>query len=112
MLASDMAPVGPRRAVGNLPAELTSFVGRRREIAEVKGLLSQTRLLTLTGMGGVGKTRLARRIAGELHRAFADGAWQVELADLREPALLVPTIAAALGLLEQNRRWTIDTLQE
>jgi non-specific serine/threonine protein kinase len=107
-----MAPVGVRHAVGNLPVELTSFVDRRRELAEAKALLSRTRLLTLTGMGGVGKTRLARRIAGELHRAFPDGVWQVELADLRQPALLVPTIAAALGLSEQNRRWNITTLQE
>ena len=107
-----MAPVGLRNSVGNLPAELTSFVGRRRELADVKALLSRTRLLTLTGMGGVGKTRLARRIADDVHRAFPDGVWQVELADLREPALLVPTIAAVLGLAEQNRRRTITTLQQ
>lgn len=106
-----MAPAGLRDSLGNLPAELTSFVGRRRELADVRALLSRTRLLTLTGMGGVGKTRLARRIAGDVHRAFSGGAWQVELADLAEPALLVPTIAASLGLREQNRRWTITTLQ-
>jgi predicted ATPase len=107
-----MAPVGLRNSAGNLPVELTSFVGRRLELAELTALLSRTRLLTLSGMGGVGKTRLARRLAGDVHRAFPDGVWQVELADLREPALLVPTIAAALGLFEQNRRWTISTLQE
>jgi predicted ATPase/DNA-binding CsgD family transcriptional regulator len=107
-----MAPVGMRHAVGNLPVELTSFVDRRRELTETKTLMSRTRCLTLTGMGGVGKTRLARRIARELHRAFPDGVWQAELADLREPALIVPTIAAALGLSEQNRLWNITTLQE
>ena len=67
---------GASRA-GNLPAELTSFVGRRTDIAEVKQLLSTTRLVTLIGSGGVGKTRLVLRVARELRRAFADGAWVV-----------------------------------
>jgi MoxR-like ATPase len=58
---------------GNLPAELTSFVGRRKELSEVKRLLTATRLLTLTGSGGAGKTRLALRVAAELTRNFPDG---------------------------------------
>ena len=70
------------RVTGNLPAELTSFVGRRHELAEVKRLLADSRLVTLTGIGGVGKTRLALRAAAELRRGFRDGAWLVQLGDV------------------------------
>jgi predicted ATPase/DNA-binding CsgD family transcriptional regulator len=87
-----------RPGAGNLPAELTSFVGRRRELREAKRRLSVARLLTLTGAGGVGKTRLALRIAAGARRAFTDGVWLVELAELRDPRLLVNTVATALGL--------------
>jgi len=107
-----MAVTGTLRVPTNLPAELTSFVGRRREIADVKALMAESRLVTVTGMGGVGKTRLARRIAASASRAFADGVWQVELADLHDPALLVDTIASALGLRLQGERWTVETLTE
>jgi predicted ATPase/DNA-binding CsgD family transcriptional regulator len=89
-----------RSGVGSLPAELTSFVGRRRELRETKRLLSVARLLTLTGIGGVGKTRLALRVAAGVRRAFADGVWFVGLADLRDPGLLVNTVTTALGLPE------------
>ncbi|HEV8562040.1 MAG TPA: LuxR C-terminal-related transcriptional regulator [Actinophytocola sp.] len=88
----------PRRSVGNLPAELTSFVGRRREMVAAKRLLSAARLVTLTGMGGVGKTRLALRVAGGVRRSFSDGVWFVPLADLVDPPLLPNTVATALGL--------------
>jgi predicted ATPase/DNA-binding CsgD family transcriptional regulator len=88
----------PRRSVGNLPAELTSFVGRRRELGEAKRLLAAARLLTVTGAGGVGKTRLASRVAAEVRRGCADGVWLVELADLRDPQLLPNTVAIAFGL--------------
>jgi predicted ATPase/DNA-binding CsgD family transcriptional regulator len=84
--------------VGNLPAELTSFVGRRRELGDAKRLLSSARLVTLTGTGGVGKTRLALRVAADVRRAFPDGVWLVELANLRDPLLLPNAVAAALGL--------------
>ena len=84
-----------------LPAEFTRFVGRRRELAEVKRLLSGSRLVTLTGIGGVGKTRLALRAAADLSSAFRDGVHLVELADLRDPALLRHTVAGAMGLREQ-----------
>jgi predicted ATPase/DNA-binding NarL/FixJ family response regulator len=107
-----MCPAAPRDSVSNLPAELTSFVGRRRELAEAKARLSTSRMLTLTGMGGVGKTRLARRLAAQVHRAFPDGVWQVEFADLHEPDLVVHTIAAALGLREHGGRSAITTLQD
>ena len=87
-----------RRGVGNLPAELTSFVGRRGEVAEVRRLLAESRLVTLTGVGGVGKTRLALRAAARLRRAFRDGVWLVQLDQLREGALVAQAIAGALGV--------------
>ena len=76
------------RAVGNLPDDLSEFVGRRAEVAAGKRALAQSRLVTLTGPGGIGKTRLALRLASDVRRAFADGAWIVELASLRDSALL------------------------
>ncbi len=87
-----------RRSAGNLPAELTSFVGRRHELGEAKRLLSTARLVTLTGAGGVGKTRLALRVAADVRRAFPDGVWLVELADVGDPHLVPNTVATAFGL--------------
>jgi non-specific serine/threonine protein kinase len=87
-----------------LPSELTSFVGRRQEIAEVCAALSAARLVTLTGPGGVGKTRLALRVAHRLGRSFPDGVCLVELEELREPSLLATKVAEALGLRDQSRR--------
>jgi len=84
----------------NLPLQLTSFVGRGRELNEVKTLLSQTRLLTLTGPGGTGKTRLSLQLAAESLSDFADGAWLIELAPLADPALILPAIASAFNLRE------------
>jgi len=83
---------------GALPVEMTSFVGRRRELAETRQLLASSRLLTLTGPGGVGKTRLALRMAAEVRRTFPDGVWFVELAALQDPQLLPHTIANGLEL--------------
>jgi len=90
-----------RRGAGNLPAELTSFVGRRNEMAEVRRLLADSRLVTLTGVGGVGKTRLALRAATELRRAFRDGVWLVQLDQLRDQALVAQAVAGALGLQDR-----------
>jgi predicted ATPase len=87
-----------RRVVGNLPAELTSFVGRRGEVAEVRRLLSRSRLVTLTGVGGVGKTRLALRVAAGLRRAFGDGVWLVQFDQLRDEALVAQAVTGILGL--------------
>ena len=70
---------------GALPAELTSFVGRRHELQQTRRLLASSRILTLTGVGGVGKTRLALRMATEVRRTFPDGVWFVELASLHDP---------------------------
>ncbi|MBH0118351.1 LuxR family transcriptional regulator [Rhodococcus sp. CX] len=86
---------------GNLPVELTSFVGRRESITHAKNLFAPARLLTLTGMGGVGKTRFALRLAREIRRDFPDGAWLVELADLGQGSLLAPTIGRVLGLRDE-----------
>jgi predicted ATPase/DNA-binding NarL/FixJ family response regulator len=91
---------------------VTSFVGRRREVADVKRLLSESRLVTLTGVGGVGKTRLAYRVAAELWRAFPDGVWPVELSELENPELLAQTVSAALGVEDRSGRRPAETLTD
>jgi len=96
----------------NLPIQLTSFVGREREKAEVKSLLSTTRLVTLTGTGGAGKTRLALQAAAEMLDEVKDGVWLVELAPLSEPVLVPRTVTAALGLPEPAGRPVIETLAD
>jgi predicted ATPase/DNA-binding CsgD family transcriptional regulator len=91
----------PRRRLGNVPSETTSFVGRRREQAELRNALAKARLVTLVGPGGVGKTRLAMRAARDLGRGFAEGAWWVELAEIRDATLVVGAVVAALDLRDQ-----------
>jgi predicted ATPase/DNA-binding CsgD family transcriptional regulator len=99
------------RPSGNLPAEVTSFVGRRNEVSDVRRLLTRTRLLTLTGPGGVGKTRLALTVAGHLRRAFPDGVWLVGLAPLRDPELLAVAVLDALGVRDESGRPSRDVLR-
>jgi predicted ATPase/DNA-binding CsgD family transcriptional regulator len=84
-----------------MPAETTSFVGRRHELAEARKKLATARLISLTGPGGVGKTRLAIRIATDLGRGFPGGAWLAELAELQDPALVSSAVLAALDLRDQ-----------
>jgi predicted ATPase/DNA-binding CsgD family transcriptional regulator len=84
-----------------MPAEVTSFVGRRRELAEIRKKLAAARLVSLVGPGGVGKTRLAIRVATGLGRGFPDGAWMAELAELQDPALVGNAVMAALDLRDQ-----------
>ncbi len=82
----------------NLPVQLTSFVGREEDIRTVGALLGEHRVVTLTGVGGVGKTRLALQVAAEQLDAFPDGVWLIELASLGEPSRVVEALAAALGI--------------
>ena len=84
----------------NLPIQLASFVGREREMQEVKAFLRSSRLVTLTGAGGAGKTRLAMQVGADRIDDFSDGVWFVELAPLSDPALVTQTMAAVLGLKE------------
>lgn len=94
------------------PAELAGFVGRQGELREVRRGLSTSRLVTLTGVGGVGKTRLAIRAAWELRRAFPDGTYVAELAGLEDGGLVAQAIVISLGLQDQSTRWTADTLAQ
>jgi predicted ATPase/DNA-binding SARP family transcriptional activator len=96
----------------NLPAPRTTFVGRDREIVELKRALSMTRLLTLTGAGGSGKTRLALEVARDLVGAYQDGVWLVELAGLSEGNLVPQAVAAALGVKERPSQPLTGTLVE
>src|SRR5687767_14642338 len=94
----------------NLPAELTSFVGRGTELLEVPRILAASRLVSLTGAGGVGKTRLAVRMAAGLVGEFADGVWIVDLSPLTVPDLLAQTVATTLGIREGGQRSARDVL--
>ncbi|MGW0577444.1 ATP-binding protein [Streptomyces sp. NPDC002920] len=97
-------------APGNLPASFTSFVGRRRDIAEIRRLLGRVRLLTLTGVGGVGKTRLALAVAAASRSAFEDGTWLVDLAAVQDPARVTTAAVAALGVPDRGTRSALDQL--
>jgi predicted ATPase/DNA-binding CsgD family transcriptional regulator len=101
-----------RRSSGNLPAPTTAFVGRRRQLDEVRQVLSSARLVTLTGVGGVGKTRLAVQLAAEVRRAFPDGAWLIDLAPLDDPALVTQTAATTIGIRDQSARWPVAVLSD
>jgi predicted ATPase/class 3 adenylate cyclase len=94
----------------NLPPQLTSFVGRRRESQELGALLSEARLVTLTGPGGTGKTRLAVHVARDQAGEFEDGAWFVALAPIADPSLVVSTALQALGVSEDPTRPPVETL--
>ncbi|MGH2892902.1 MAG: ATP-binding protein, partial [Solirubrobacteraceae bacterium] len=94
----------------NLPHQLTSFIGRERLMTEARMLLRQTRLLTLTGAGGLGKTRLSLHLAAEVLDDFPDGAWFVELAALRDPRLVPQAVATVLGVKEEAGRPVAEAL--
>ena len=96
----------------NLPIYLTSFVGRNRDVAAVVALLANNRLVTLTGSGGTGKTRLAVRVAQSVLNEFPDGVWLVELGALSEADLIPHTVASVLGIREQPDRSVLDFLFE
>lgn len=103
---------GSRAARGPLPVQATRFVGRRREVADVRGLLTSARIVTLAGPPGVGKTRLALRTAEEVARRFRDGVWMVELEGLRDSSLLAHEVARALGLHDASISWVVETLAQ
>jgi predicted ATPase/class 3 adenylate cyclase/DNA-binding CsgD family transcriptional regulator len=94
----------------HLPVQLTTFVGRDAELTQVRTLLTENRLVTLAGAGGVGKTRLAVQLAAQMAGEFGDGVWFVDLAPITDPDLVPDTAARALGLTDQPGRSTVDTL--
>lgn len=98
MYVSAVPDPSPSRQSGNLPIDLTTFVGRRHEFTETKRLLKTSRLVTLTGVGGVGKTRLGLRVADRARQEFADGAWLIELAEVMDGSLLGDVVAHVLGV--------------
>jgi predicted ATPase/DNA-binding CsgD family transcriptional regulator len=95
-----------------LRGELTEFVGRRSELTGVREALGAARLVTLTGPGGIGKTRLAIEAASGARRTFRDGVWLAELGSLRDAALLVPEVARSLGLSDRSARWAVAALTD
>ena len=107
-----MTTLVPERRKGNLPAEMTRFIGRRQELSQVRDALERYRLVTLRGVGGVGKTRLALHLAVGLRRSFADGVWLAELSALRNAELLARTVAASLGLPDQAPGDPVDLLAD
>jgi class 3 adenylate cyclase len=113
-LGSDCFPPPRTLATGrtNLPDQLSSFVGRERELRELRALLAGSRVVTLTGPGGVGKTRLAIRLGAELLDGSGAGVWFVDLAPLLESALVAGTVAAVLGVSEQPGARLLDALAD
>ncbi|NRQ33291.1 hypothetical protein HII36_15755 [Nonomuraea sp. NN258] len=97
-------------ATHNLPAEPNRFVGRARDVAELCALVHQHRVITLSGVGGIGKTRLSLRVAGAVAPTFADGVWLVELARVADPGLIVNEVVEALGVREDVSGRLLDAL--
>jgi predicted ATPase/class 3 adenylate cyclase len=96
----------------NLPAQTTSFIGREKEMAEIKLALEKHRLVTLTGSGGTGKTRLSLQVAAELVEQYPDGVWFIELAPLTDPALIPQTMLSVLGVSEQQGKSALQSLTD
>ncbi len=94
------------------PEEFSSFVGRALEVGELRELLRVMRAVTLCGVGGIGKSRLALRLLDAVAGDFPDGAWFVELGDLHQPEYVVPAVAAAIGVGEEPGRPLLDTLAD
>ncbi|MBV9470363.1 MAG: tetratricopeptide repeat protein, partial [Abitibacteriaceae bacterium] len=112
-LATDFPPLKSLDNLpNNLPLQLTSFVGREHDISKVKDLLKGSRVITLTGFGGTGKTRLSLQVAADLLEEYPDGVWLVELAPLTEPNLVPQTVASVLGVREVPGQSLQQTLTE
>ncbi len=110
-IPADFPPVTSLNSLpNNLPVQLTSFVGRQAEISQVRSLMGTHRLITLTGTGGTGKTRLALQVAAEVLDSYKDGVWLVELGPLSDPALVPNAVASVLGVREQPGRPLMATL--
>jgi class 3 adenylate cyclase len=109
---NEFPPLRVRQAAAshNLPVQLTSFVGRQDQMVELRPLVTGNRLVTLTGAGGAGKTRLAVEVTSELSSEFSDGVWYVDLAPMTNPALASVTVARTLGLPDQPGRSIMDVL--
>src|SRR5437868_2188188 len=109
------SPLGWRRG-GNLPLEMTSFVGRDDQLLRLGELMSTSRLVTVIGPGGVGKTRLAVRVAGERREEYPDGVWKIDLSEVREAAALPHVLMTTMGLRDSSSRsemeYLLDTLQD
>ncbi len=113
LIASASSPSHPPlHRAGYLPVPLTSFIGREREIHDLRNAFSTTRLLTLTGAGGLGKTRLAIQLASDLSSEYKDGSWWVDLVPLFDPALVPQAVAKALGVREIPNVPLIETLAD
>src|SRR5215207_8602276 len=110
--ASEDQQPSPDRPRHNLPVQLSSFVGRQSELATVKRALTDSHLVTLTGVGGAGKSRLALQAASDLLHDYADGAWLVELASLSEPERVPSAVASGLAIPEDPHRTPAETLAE
>src|SRR6266851_3325464 len=95
---------------GSLPANLSRFVGRQHEIQQVSGLLSEECLVTLTGPGGIGKTRLAVATAGAVLSTYEDGVWFVDLSRVSDPGLVVPALASTFNVRGQPNVGLLDSL--
>ncbi len=112
-LPADFPPIKSLDAVlNNLPVQSTSFVGREKELGEVKKLVEGVRLVTLTGSGGSGKTRLALQVAAEMSGNFQNGVFFIAIAPITDPRLVASTIAQALGITETARRSILDNLKD
>lgn len=111
-LRNDFPPLRTSKssAAHNLPAQFTSFVGRGQQVIQARKLLADNRLVTLTGAGGVGKTRLAAEVAKQVVAEYAEGVWYVDLAPITDPDVVPVVVARALGLPDQPGRSTMDTL--
>ncbi len=96
--------------ITNLPTPLTTFIGREKEQADVMKLIAKHRLVTLTGAGGIGKSRLSMKVGEQIAEGYLDGVWLIELAPILDPSLLPPTTALILGLREDPKRSVIDML--
>ena len=111
MLRQQVPAAAPRRAQHNLPARLTSFLGREQELATLDGLVAEARLVTVTGAGGAGKTRLAVEFAAAAAGRFGDGAWLAGLAGITDPGLVPAQVMAALGVRQTGETPVIEALR-